>query len=321
MHRGGALPNSNIDGTPTKQSLLTMAGEDPLREGEISTQTAADSMFVTSSQDSEGNMLSCKYDTYSGVIIDRDSVPPNLDEFRRRLRASIGEWHAAGKRGVWLELHTANAQLIPVAIEFGFKFHRAEGEGLVLTLWLPTDTPNTLPQAATHTVGVGALVIDAKTKQVLLVQEKRGPAAVAKIWKVPTGLVESGEEISQAAMREVFEETGVKTEFVRLGAFRLGAGGNLAQKGKSNLFFMVLLRPLDMEATICPQASEIADARWFHLDDFNKMPFPMKGTTFDVLNRMAIDGDAFIDVQRVSDGKKMGSSFIYLPRPSMASAL
>lgn len=51
-------------------------------------------------------------------------------------------------------------------------------------------------------VGVGALVLNA-ANEILLVQERRGPAARPGFWKMPTGLVDVGEAVGAAAAREV----------------------------------------------------------------------------------------------------------------------
>lgn len=47
-------------------------------------------------------------------------------------------------------------------------------------------------------------------EQFLLVKEKRG---IYLGWKFPGGLADPNEEIFQTAQREIFEETGVETEF------------------------------------------------------------------------------------------------------------
>lgn len=49
-------------------------------------------------------------------------------------------------------------------------------------------------------------------------KERRGPYLG---WKFPGGAADYGEMIHEAAVREVFEETGVASEFVTILAFRL----------------------------------------------------------------------------------------------------
>jgi hypothetical protein len=62
----------------------------------------------------------------------------------------------------------------------------------MMTKWLPTDRPNTLPPNASHQVGVGAIVVN-EQQQVLVVQEANGPLRGQGVWKMPTGLVHAGE--------------------------------------------------------------------------------------------------------------------------------
>jgi ADP-ribose pyrophosphatase YjhB (NUDIX family) len=80
----------------------------------------------------------------------------------------------------------------------------------MMTTWLATEE-NRLPPNASHQVGVGAFVFDRASGSVLVVQERHGPLRGQAIWKMPTGLVQAGEDITEAAVREVFEETGVET--------------------------------------------------------------------------------------------------------------
>ncbi len=57
-------------------------------------------------------------------------------------------------------------------------------------------------------VGVGGLVF--RDEDVLLV--RRGHAPAQGQWSIPGGLVEVGELLSQAVVREIFEETGLRVE-------------------------------------------------------------------------------------------------------------
>lgn len=86
--------------------------------------------------------------------------------------------------------------------------HHCEPEYVVLNLWL-RQGENKIPPFATHLVGVAGFVLNAK-KEVLLVKE--GSKQVSG-WKLPGGYVNLGEEFGAAAVREVEEETGVKTAF------------------------------------------------------------------------------------------------------------
>ncbi|KAF5943479.1 hypothetical protein HYC85_017556 [Camellia sinensis] len=123
----------------------------------------------------------------------------------------------------------------------------------MLVYWIP-ETANSLPVNATHRVGIGAFVMN-EEKEVLVVQEKSGMLRGTGVWKFPTGVVDEGEDICDAAVREVKEETGIDAKFVEILAFRQS---HEAFFEKSDLFFVCLLQPLSFD--IQKQESEIEAA-------------------------------------------------------------
>lgn len=189
----------------------------------------------------EESILKYDKDKYKGVIIDSTALPVDVEEFIYKLKYSLDHWKSIGRRGVWLKIPLQKSHFIASAVEIGFVFHHAEKEYLMLNYWLSAEE-NRMPPNASHQVGVGSVVLceqDGK-KKLLLVQERSGPLRGSGIWKLPTGLVEQGEDIATAAEREVLEETGVAARFVGVLCFR---HAHDALFGKSDLFFLCLLQP------------------------------------------------------------------------------
>ena len=142
-------------------------------------------------------------------------------------------------------------------------------KGFALTLFTP---PHPTPPHPIQ-VGVGAFVVNHR-QEVLVVQEAAGPLRGSGVWKMPTGLVDAGEDVTAAAVREVAEETGVAVTPAAVLALRQAHGFGLA--AKSDLFFCVGLRPVSPAAADAPlvlQADEIAAARWMPLAEYEAMPF------------------------------------------------
>ena len=214
-------------------------------------------------------------DRYGGIIVDnahdafvRAARTP--EAFDATLGGWLATWRASGARGVWLKLALDDARLVPVAKERGFEFHHAERTYVMMTTWLPSDEASTIPNNASHQVGVGAFVYDGENEKVLLVQERRGPASGRDLWKMPTGLLEAGEDIPDAAVREVLEETGIETTFDAVVGCRHGHFGLF---GKSDLFFCVGLRVKDgASREIKIQETEIERAKWASVDEFLNNP-------------------------------------------------
>lgn len=236
---------------------------------------------IASVMNDSASLLSGREDHYQGLIVDPASLPSGhgVEEiFGRILDDSLAQWKNQQYRGIWLKLQRQDhARLIPVACERGFEFHHAEQEYLMMTKWLPEDVPSTLPPNASHQVGVGVFIFDQESGRVLAVQERNGPLKGKGVWKMPTGLVNVGEDITEAAVREVKEETGCDVSFSSVLALRQSHGFAF---GKSDLFFVVACTPvlpdgvktLD-EIELRPQESEIEACQWMPLEEFCRVEF------------------------------------------------
>ena len=221
---------------------------------------------------------SLRLDTYNGVTLDVAKLPPNsyadATAFDADLAKALGIWNEEEKRGIWIRIPTSHSHLIPAITSHGFDFqHAAPGE-CVLTKWLPKHTESRLPHGPTHQVGIGALVLHPLTGKMLAVQERTGPAAARKLWKMPTGLTDPGEDVSEAAIRELKEETGLDCVFDRIVCFRQAHGGLF---NRSDMFFVCLCK-LDpkydnllregKDIELLPQEEEILCADWIDMDDY-----------------------------------------------------
>lgn len=160
----------------------------------------------------------------------------------------------------WLELAAADSALAALLVQHGFVFHHCQASQLMLVKKLQPDAY--LPLAATHTIGVGAAVLNDQG-QILLVREQPLAGQAPGYWKLPGGMVEPHEHIELAAQREVKEETGIDAEFVRLISLRHHHHG---QFGASNFYMVAVMKALSVDIEHDPV--EIAQARWFEPAEF-----------------------------------------------------
>ncbi|KAL4311895.1 hypothetical protein GQ457_01G043670 [Hibiscus cannabinus] len=217
-------------------------------------------------------LLNAVNDRYGGVIVEV-TRPMDSALFASLLRASIARWRHQGKRGVWIKLPIQHVNLVEAAVEEGCWYHHAEPNYLMLVYWIPQG-PHTLPANASHRVSVGAFVMNEK-REVLVVQENIGRFRGTGVWKFPTGVVNEGEDLCAAAVREVKEETAVDTKFVQVLAFRQS---HKVLFEKSDIFFLCLLEPLSSE--IQKQESEIEAAKWMPFEEYAAQPFVQKHELF-----------------------------------------
>ncbi|KAK9057903.1 hypothetical protein SSX86_022742 [Deinandra increscens subsp. villosa] len=249
-----------------------------------------------------GSILTGKEDEHGGVTVEMASTEP-IDPvlFNSLLKASMLRWKQQGKRGIWIKLPIELVNLIEPAVQEGFYYHHAEPKHLMLVHWIP-ETVNTLPANASHRVGIGAFVMN-ENGEVLVVQEKSGKFQGTGIWKFPTGVVDEGEDICDAAVREVKEETGIDTKFVEVLAFRQS---HKSFFDKSDLFFMCMLQPLSFD--IQKQEREIEAAQWMVFEDYASQSFVQ---THDLLKYMV----------KICTSKREGKYTGFSPVPTITSFL
>ncbi|XP_017951648.1 nucleoside diphosphate-linked moiety X motif 6 isoform X2 [Xenopus tropicalis] len=171
---------------------------------------------------------------------------------------SVKQWRLDGRIAVWLHIPIMQSRLISTAASEGFTFHHAEHNESTLTLWLK-DGPSRLPGYATHQVGVAGAVLDEDTGKVLVVQDRN---KTVNAWKFPGGLSDQGEDIGATAVREVFEETGIHSEFKSLLSIRQ-QHNHPGAFGKSDLYIICRLKPLSHTINFCHQ--ECLKCEWMDL--------------------------------------------------------
>lgn len=108
--------------------------------------------------------------------------------------------------------------------------------------------------------GVGALII--KDGFVLLV--KRGHEPGKGLWSIPGGLVELGETVRQAVVREVKEETGLDVEVERL----LEVGDVIVndEAGGVKYHYVMINFLVKVVGGVVKAASDASNVRWFPIN-------------------------------------------------------
>ncbi|XP_028119265.1 nudix hydrolase 10-like isoform X3 [Camellia sinensis] len=119
--------------------------------------------------------------------------------------------------------------------------------------------------------------------KLLVVQEKSGRLQGKGIWKIPTGVVDEGEDIFAAAVREVKEETNIDTEFVEILAFRQF---HKVFFEKSDLSFLCILSPLSFD--IQKQELEIEAAQWMPFEEYAAQPITQKHGLFKYISEICL---------------------------------
>lgn len=198
-------------------------------------------------------MIKIVEDRYDGVTIDYNSLPQSLAEFETDLEIVLNE--ILDKKLLWVKIPLEKSDFIPTLTKLGFQFHSCNTGELLLVKKLIKDP--VVPTAKNFTLGVGAIIMDKGS--ILVVKDRFYPG-----YKLPGGHVDNNENIKDAFIREVYEETGIEAEFesiLNLGHFK----GN--QFGESSLYLVCTGRALTKDIKI-NDSLEIIEAKWMNIDKF-----------------------------------------------------
>ncbi|MEL0623618.1 NUDIX domain-containing protein [Marinomonas arenicola] len=203
-------------------------------------------------------ILSHQMDTFGGIIIDAKALPNDQNAFEQGLVSLLEKAKEGSFRLIWVTLDRVQSAFVPFLAQHDFVFHNCSEESL--TMICRIDEASYAPFSPTHTLGTGAIVINAKDELLVM----RDNWSNYRGYKLPGGYIEQGENIEEAVVREVLEETGVSTEFDAVLGLRTR---HPVQFDKSNLYIVCRLTALD-ERIVITDTEEVAEACWMPVNDY-----------------------------------------------------
>lgn len=203
-------------------------------------------------------LLPSKSDIYNGLSIDPSGISDDPEDFYTKLAHSIAVWKLEGKKVVWLTLQIDQSKLIEPARRCGLILHHAQSDKIVMYRWL-LESVSKVPAFGGFSVGVGGFVYKPESEEVLMVVER---FTIRKTWKIPGGTVEVNENLQDAVIREIKEETNIDTQIISLLGF---VHVSPVQFGNANLFLVFLLKPTSDH--IIKEEAEILDCKWMKVQE------------------------------------------------------
>jgi 8-oxo-dGTP pyrophosphatase MutT (NUDIX family) len=211
-----------------------------------------------------------RFNRYQDVEIDAGMLPHDeLGKFLARLSEEETNWLGRlGRRSVspstratalfWVKIPVKLSHLLPSLLGTGvFDVHHATADHVMLVKGPGTRKPTSVPLYGTHYARVECVVVDPGTGCSLIVRERIGSASCGL--KLVTGSVDSAEFISQAAEREVMEETRISARFVGV----LGLVNRIGTRfGRDELLVGCLLYAEPPGQAPVASSDEIVAAEW-----------------------------------------------------------
>lgn len=154
-------------------------------------------------------------------------------------------------------------------------------------------------------IGVGGVVI--RDGKALLI--RRGLEPGRGWWQIPGGYAEHDEPVTDAVVREVYEEAGVKARVLDVLGFRHSIGGSIGGPS-TNVYIMFRLEPLEGEPRC--DGEEVTGAGYFSLAEIMQMERVQSLSKWAITQ--ALTGRrGFVPAQASTDPARPGWTLFGLP--------
>jgi len=239
--------------------------------------------------------MTTKKDLYNGLIIETETIPSSVSTFKKELQNLLQQAKADGISLLWIDLTTTQHEHIALALALGFEFHNCEAKRVTLTFQVTKGAY--IPVPPTHTVGVGAVVINAKN-ELLMVRDRIHTSH--SIYKLPGGMLEHAQSLEEGVVREVWEETGIRAKLIKMVSV---LNSHPFTFNKSNMYIVFQLEALSEEINVV-DTNEIEYALWMPLEEFfahEAMSAFQKSLVDAALNH---EGLSLLEYEHILAGKK-----------------
>ena len=132
-------------------------------------------------------------------------------------------------------------------------------------------------------VGVGAMIVS--EGKILLEKRKNEPSRGK--WSIPGGLVELGESVEQAVIREVKEETGLDVEAPRL--IDVVDNISLDTKGKVKHHYVIVDFLVNIRGGLAKAASDADELKWVPFSEVEEYDLTKSFRDFFQRNRRKLE--------------------------------